>query len=663
MNLLQPLIDGFLAGINVVLSLFIGLIITGIMKVLGVFFFVAATFTQVMLQLNLEVVTNPLVQYGWSIVRDFANLGFVLVILVIAFATILRFEGYGMKQLLWKLVIAAVLVNFSLMIAGFFVDFTNFLAQTFFSGGTNKFISDISGSIGIQSVLNPSKIPFNAPVDTTGASTVMDVAMNGLFVIFFTMVGIVVVATIGFMLLVRYVHLVFLLIIAPLAWLFWTFPDLSGMARRWWSSLLRWCFFAPAALFFLYLSTEMAKYLAAKQSIQGILAASQAAAAGGTLSLIPNLLQAFSNMFIVGAMMVGSLIIGNEFGVAGANMGIKYAKMVSTGVLGAAGAKAGRFARRRVVAPSAQKASDLAAAASGKGGNFARFTGIQAGLRGAATGFGRIAGSGKEAQKKEAEEFKKGFANLSYKALGEMELKGSPAKIAALAATKAEKGLAISTQQSATANRQEVEKALEHAEKVDMEDSILRRHPDMVGRVAKYKPSPAEADQGITAEQKYAGKLRAADVDKWDANTLGSLTHPNNTALLEGIVATNRALLGPIADRLNASQMDTIKVKLEGDIRAGKAPSASATDQKKGRDAESAIEFMKKNFSWAPVFPQQQGGQATASRPLVVGVDRWGNEQPPSPAPAPAPASPPLQQPPPAQPPQEPQPPRPPYPH
>ena len=252
-NPVKAVANTVLDGLDFILSNFVALLVTGIIKVLGIFYFIAATFTQVMLDLNMRVVSNPLVQYGWSIVRDFANLGFVLVILVIAFATILRFENYGMKQLLWKLVIAAVLVNFSLMIAGFFIDFTNFLAQTFFSGGTDNFISNISASIGIQAIINPSGIPFSIPTDNSGATTVMTVAMNGLFAIVFTAIGIVVVATIGFLLLVRYVHLVFLLIIAPLAWLFWTFPDLSGMARRWWSSLLRWCFFAPASLFFLYL--------------------------------------------------------------------------------------------------------------------------------------------------------------------------------------------------------------------------------------------------------------------------------------------------------------------------------------------------------------------------------------------------------------------------
>jgi len=57
------------------------------------------------------IVSNGFVQQGWGIVRDVANLGFVLVIIVIALATILRRQEYGFKKLLPKLIAAAILVN------------------------------------------------------------------------------------------------------------------------------------------------------------------------------------------------------------------------------------------------------------------------------------------------------------------------------------------------------------------------------------------------------------------------------------------------------------------------------------------------------------------------------------------------------------------------
>ena len=55
---------------------------------------------------------------GWVIVRDICNMFFILILLVIAFATILRVEGYDIKKMIPKLIIMAVLINFSKTICG-----------------------------------------------------------------------------------------------------------------------------------------------------------------------------------------------------------------------------------------------------------------------------------------------------------------------------------------------------------------------------------------------------------------------------------------------------------------------------------------------------------------------------------------------------------------
>src|SRR3989344_1334499 len=96
-------------------------------------FSLAGMLTNVMLGLNLTVLddTNTLVHVGWQLVRDIANLGFVLVIIVIAFATILKFEQYGVAKLLPKLIAAAIIVNFSFAIAAVFINFTNILTNFF----------------------------------------------------------------------------------------------------------------------------------------------------------------------------------------------------------------------------------------------------------------------------------------------------------------------------------------------------------------------------------------------------------------------------------------------------------------------------------------------------------------------------------------------------
>src|SRR5262249_14801468 len=85
-------------------------------SVLGFLIMLAAMLTQAILGLNNHVFDSPAVQSGFSVALAFANLGFVLAIIVIAIATILRNHTYGIKELFWKLVVMAILVNFGLVI-------------------------------------------------------------------------------------------------------------------------------------------------------------------------------------------------------------------------------------------------------------------------------------------------------------------------------------------------------------------------------------------------------------------------------------------------------------------------------------------------------------------------------------------------------------------
>jgi hypothetical protein len=54
-----------------------------------------------------------------------ANLGFVLFIILIALATIVRYQDYEAKKLLPRLIAAAILVNFSIAIPTVILNFTH----------------------------------------------------------------------------------------------------------------------------------------------------------------------------------------------------------------------------------------------------------------------------------------------------------------------------------------------------------------------------------------------------------------------------------------------------------------------------------------------------------------------------------------------------------
>src|SRR3989338_10332449 len=99
---------------------------------------------------------------GWGITRDVANIFFIFILLIIAIDTILRLESYGAKQLLPKLIIVALLINFSLVIAFTVVDASNILALAFI-----KEIGNPSISTNIATVLQLGKITNTETLSST----------------------------------------------------------------------------------------------------------------------------------------------------------------------------------------------------------------------------------------------------------------------------------------------------------------------------------------------------------------------------------------------------------------------------------------------------------------------------------------------------------------
>ncbi|MDZ4299477.1 MAG: hypothetical protein U1A26_01030 [Candidatus Sungbacteria bacterium] len=68
---------------------------------------------------------------GWTIVRDICNSLFLLIVLWIAFTIIFDIEGLGGKRLLFRVIIVALLINFSLTMVTAVFGLTNFLAKQF----------------------------------------------------------------------------------------------------------------------------------------------------------------------------------------------------------------------------------------------------------------------------------------------------------------------------------------------------------------------------------------------------------------------------------------------------------------------------------------------------------------------------------------------------
>ncbi|TSA45142.1 hypothetical protein D4R51_02430 [bacterium] len=333
----QNIITGIGVGI---FTLFFKIVAYLVNILIGFFFILATALVTLANELNAQLLSskNTLVQIGWTITRDVANLGFVLIMIIMAVATIVRYEKYAVQKLLPLLIGAAILVNFSLTISGVFLNFSNVVSNTFLSKLTINNMGDaVAGAFSPQRLLlKDTENPFPPDPSEQGSmasdlSTAFVLSIVGsVFNILFMTIATFSMAVLALMLFYRYLVLSFLLVITPLAWLFWVFPDLQHLSTKWWNQFLKWVFFLPASTFFLYLAVEAAL----KMKDIGM------STGGNFTGALASIVAQGGQMIVLAGIMLGGLIVAQSMGIAGAAGAMKLATKAKDATLGFAGRKA-----------------------------------------------------------------------------------------------------------------------------------------------------------------------------------------------------------------------------------------------------------------------------------------------------------------------------------
>ncbi len=203
---------------------------------------------------------NGIVVAGWRIVRDIANIFFIFTLLYIGISMILQLTTYGSKKILLGVIIAALLVNFSLPITRVVIDFSNVIAMEFLCKMTNNtcqarnLSSVLAQGLSFQSVFGAKNVAGLQAMNIT-ASKILIAAPFGIIVI---LVAAFVIFAGAVLVLMRTVFLIILAIFSPLAFLFMALPGKAGSyANMWWDKLFSQCFFLPVYMFMLYLVVMM----------------------------------------------------------------------------------------------------------------------------------------------------------------------------------------------------------------------------------------------------------------------------------------------------------------------------------------------------------------------------------------------------------------------
>lgn len=265
--------------------------------------------------------STQIVVVGWTLVRDVANMFFVVILLVIAFGTILGVENYQWNKLLGKLIFAAIFINFSKMICGLFIDVAYVFSLTFLNAIVNTAQGNILHAFHMTKLLDFSN--SSEVLNNTGISPVSLAVSNFAAFMFAVMLLFTMGAYLGIM-LARMVVLWLLIILSPLAFIFQIMPQTQEYAKQWWSRFTKQVLVLPVMTFFLWLTLAT--------SSSGDIANTIGVGFEGTLlettSLPSSLVEitSFNNManFLVPfAIMIAGLTIVGQMGVVGGGLASK----------------------------------------------------------------------------------------------------------------------------------------------------------------------------------------------------------------------------------------------------------------------------------------------------------------------------------------------------
>ncbi|HUY69590.1 MAG TPA: hypothetical protein VMU70_01025 [Candidatus Tyrphobacter sp.] len=241
--------------------------------------------------------TGSLAQFGFKTALQFADLLLVVAVIVIAFGIMFK-QPFG-KKMLPRLIIIAVLLNFSYFFATLIIEIADKLMAGFLSAADAQ--KSWASFVGMFSSSNN---PITPDILSTAGSNAVAL-LSPVASIIFTFIAFFTLAGIAVMYFIRYIVLTILITLLPLALVLYVLPIKIGKGSawdRWVNEFTRWVTFGPVMAFFIWFAFSLLKY-------------EPAAPQGGFINVFSS---GIGNYIVIIGFLMGGLMIANELGIQGA---------------------------------------------------------------------------------------------------------------------------------------------------------------------------------------------------------------------------------------------------------------------------------------------------------------------------------------------------------
>ncbi len=537
----------------------------------------------------------PAIDATWKVMRDVVNMGFIFVLMYEGIQVMLGKSQNAQRKIV-SIVVVAVLINFSLFFTKFVIDISNVLALTFYDaiapGALNSTgtwdLKQAGLSEAFMQYLDLTSL-YNTDGHTINPIEIITVGIMGSIML---LIAAFIFFAAAFLFLIRYVILIMVLILSPVAFASFALPNLEDPFKRWKEALINQSFFAPIYFMMTWVTLKvLASITEASQLALGptgnIADVGSLGFEGTAITASQSFFATFVNYAIVIAFLIFSLVVSKQF-AGKTGFGLDKLTSWATNKAGSMSFGLAASAGRQSVGRIGQAVGDSEALKSAM-----NWSNKRGGLTGAVAGFGvrRTMNAGRAVG---ASSFDMRATGLNsqlqagpaggkggFVAVREQKAKDEAKFAGSLAPSTNAKGKAARKLEKATAAHEATEKAA----RLEAENAFASQRRD-IATAERMAANPTLSEEGRKAAQRRATELKAQYEEK---------VNQRAKATIEGAGTAERVQKAQEkVDRVEGVSADEKKRRADQAIKSDAAIKESEEKQKAAEEKEKTIKEKQK---------------------------------------------------------------------
>ena len=196
---------------------------------------------------------------AWGTLRDIANMVFIFVLLYTAFNYMFSVGAGNVGRNIAWIIIIALIINFSLFFSRVVIDASNVISLGFYKAIANAGQYEVNLQNGTQATSTNTSLAYSGisggymrmlgihsffSTDSANLSGAHNILIIGIMSSVFMLITSVILLIVSVMFAARFVILIFLMVLSPVAFVMYIIPG-SGKFNDWWRALINQSFFAP----------------------------------------------------------------------------------------------------------------------------------------------------------------------------------------------------------------------------------------------------------------------------------------------------------------------------------------------------------------------------------------------------------------------------------